>query len=55
MLDGMMGLGNPVRLLALSCYDRHVLRDFPCCAGLIALCCAVLAVDGRRLVGHKTC
>ena len=29
-------------LLALSRYDGHVLRDLPGCAGLIALCCAVL-------------
>ena len=35
-------------LLALSRYNLHALRVLPRSAGLIALCCAVLAVDGRR-------
>ena len=34
-------------LLALSRYDRRVLRVLLRCAELIALSCAVLAVDGR--------
>ena len=35
-------------LLALPRNDRHVLRVLLLCAGLIALCCAVLAVNGQR-------
>ena len=50
MLDNMTGLARQIRLLllALSTYDHHVLSDLLRCAVLIALCCAVLRVDGRR-------
>ena len=42
MLDDMLALANSVCLLALPRFDRHVL-GLLLCAGLIALCCAVLA------------
>ena len=43
MLDDMLALANSVCLLALSRSDRHVL-GLLLCAGLIALCCAVLCL-----------
>ena len=53
MLDVMLALANSVRLLALSHAHRHVL-DSLLCAGLIALCCVVLAVDaGQQARTHK--
>ena len=48
MLDDMLALANSVSLLLMPRSDRHVLALL-ICAGLIALCCAVLAVDARRL------
>ena len=47
MLDDMLALANSVCLLALSRSDRHVLALL-LCAGLIARCCAVFAVDARQ-------
>ena len=47
MLDYMLALAKSVCLLGFLRSDRHVL-DFLSRAGLIALCCAVLAVDARR-------
>ena len=46
MLDDMLALANCL-LAALSRPDRHVLA-FLVCAGLIAPCCAMFAVDARR-------
>ena len=46
MLDDMVALANSVFLLTLSRSGRHVLALL--CAGLIALRCAVFAVDVRR-------
>ena len=47
MLVDMLALAKSVCLLALSGFDPHVL-DVLLCAGLIALCRVVLAVDTRR-------
>ena len=46
ILDDMVALANSVFLLTLSRSGRHVLALL--CAGLIALRCAVFAVDVRR-------
>ena len=43
----MLALADSVCLLALSRSDRRVLTLL-LCAGLIALCCAVLAIDPQR-------
>ena len=46
---GMIDLGNSVWFGLWPRYDQHVRRVLPDCAKPIALlCCAVLAVDGRR-------
>ena len=47
------GSRNSACLLALSRSDRHVLALLLCAGGLIALCCAVLAVDARQ--DARTC
>ena len=43
MPDDVLALANSVCLLGLSRSDRHVL-GLLLCAGLVALCCALLAV-----------
>ena len=47
MVDDILALANSVCVLGLSRSGRHVLALVPC-AGLIAPCCAVFAVDARR-------
>lgn len=46
MLAGMLALVNSVCFLALSRADRVLISLI--LAGLIALCCVVLAVNARR-------
>ena len=41
MLDDMMDLGNS-DMLALSPYDRHVLRVLLRCVMQIAMCCVIV-------------
>ena len=51
MLDDMLALANSACLLALSRSGRHVLALL-LCAGLVAPCCAVFAVDTRQQLVH---